>query len=331
MSSVQECQDAAFVLMLHELIHAYQAQQLEHRTGLPVNDRWLRFLCEGHAIEFSRRIAAEHGISLETLAKIYQTPPLPTMADLAQRRAGVLFTFDYVLSARYAAKKCHTINDFAGLLDQKLDYATVLDVVAPHDDRASTIGVPQIPTEGTPDSRSAQDVAETTDDNVPGRAQGLLACCLGRSMFGGYTLAPPLPLDYLDALIYACPAAFVEPKTAAAFQEGVIIDARTPGGTWLEVCVVRCSSVPAAHDLWSKACAQHRTWARGQARNWQPQANVIPGEETYVCRDWPAKGRTMCLLHRGPNMVLGDGDDPEATYAFIDQLLQTILKAESAP
>jgi len=30
-------------------------------------------------------------------------------------------------------------------------------------------------------------------------------------------------------------------------------------------------------------------------------------------------------------MVLGDGDDPEATYAFIDQLLQTILKAESAP
>lgn len=116
--TVREMNDVIFVLLLHELLHAYQAEVISRLKGEGRCDaKWLRFLCEGHAIHFSRALALKDGVDRTVLDRVWGSGPRERFSDDTRQAAESLrFRLYYVESASFVEKRCKRASDFEVLL-----------------------------------------------------------------------------------------------------------------------------------------------------------------------------------------------------------------------
>ena len=208
MDSIQECQDAAFVLMLHELIHAYQDRQIKQRTGpLPVDPLAAipsakgtpssfpgasppRMVCRpSRSTRFTRprrgrprRISASDG-RICSLPLIMCSRP-DTWANVVLRLMALQACWVRTsITRRYWRQTRHL---------KATEPSPLAPATQPVDGEIAT-------------SRSLPSVPAVVESHEPG-GDVKYSEFPWASSIGDLTMMPPLPLDYLDAMAYALPS-----------------------------------------------------------------------------------------------------------------------------
>jgi hypothetical protein len=303
MGSVEECSQAVLVLALHEVLHAWQSTMIESRQGRIPDDRWLRFVCEGHAIEYSERLAIASGVAQDVIAKFHVSDGAIPSKGLDVQRAELLHYFDYVLSRQYVSLISENVADFTSLLERDLSFASVLAAVA------KDSGKSPVPT--------THAVAATT-------RPALREC---PKTIAGFSVSTNRDLDFLDCMAYVAPDLFRELPIAAAFGRSGLINGRNADGKMCEMVWLLMADEQSARAVWKSACRNHESLARGPSGVYQ--TDELPRGELWVGCEWISPKRFM-LIHRYDNMLLlVNTPDPMLAYGIISEVEKLLYTERS--
>ena len=275
----QEISNAIFCLMLHELIHVYQDDEIKNHSP-KIQNKWLRFICEGHAVYFSSRIALQAGVSdnyVNGQSWINSAEGIKDIDNPVQRRSALSHWFLYKISARYIQTKCKEVQDFSTLLKHPLSYEAVLDAISSQDysnrGDIKRLSVPQ--------------------DN---RTEDLHAIVLKLQSMGECPhTSPPVDIDYLDAMAYLCPAQFPRVEIASQFDNGLIFEVPTGQKTDAEVMLMDFHEVQAAKAVFEMA-AKYLEYRAGVNRTQDLSRTTLKSHDAlHFLRDYPTLGRAILL------------------------------------
>jgi len=183
--TIRQKEGRLLVLMLHELLHAYQELELVKREkSIRVSGRWLRFVCEGHSLEFSEKLAQEAGVSLPREVEVVSWNE-PKSRQFGQVHEAFLYNFLYIKSRTYVRDRCKSVTDFHKLLQRQPSYSEVLT----HSDKRS-------PMSAVPEKYLRSVRLKDT------------------------TVTSPIEFDYLDASALLSPKDFENEEMIRAFRGG---------------------------------------------------------------------------------------------------------------
>jgi hypothetical protein len=279
--TIREREDAAFVLMLHELLHVYQHVRMKEVPQGKLTGRWLRFVCEGHAIEFSRRLALAAGVKDFTLETAEQPGSRAFSNDFTDNREQLLQSFLYETSREYVLANCRNLEDFPKLLEKPLTYAEVI-------------------AHGKPPSPTSEPCARLDRLTVTGRE-----------------VKRPMEMDYLDAMALVCPEQFGRPESAATYRGGALTEITAKETARIAVAVLHFSRKEAAAKLWQAARVRcGRSVAHGEHPDWLPADAQI-----WVACPYPGRGRLRLMKWTGEFLLLVEAPLEESSRPVIGKIL----------
>lgn len=286
--TVQERQDAAVLLMLHELIHAYQAVELEKSPSAKLQDRCLRFVCEGHAIAFSHQLARAAGVRRAILEPSGESYSPRFCNDFIENQATLLHQFLYLTSSRYVQAKCSGLQDFRMLLNKPLTYAEVLGNRSP------------APASTEPRSR------------------------IKRLAIGGCTVTEGVDLDYLDAMALICPELFAQADLASAYRAGTLTEVTAGEELLIEVGILHLATEDAATRLWKagrKRCSSASALA---TRESDRGARSADGEKVWIARGYPGPDRSFLMKRDGDLLLVMDFPARKGADTMVARILSAL-------
>jgi hypothetical protein len=279
--TIRQKEDAAFVLMLHELLHVYQHARMKEVPQGKVTGRWLRFVCEGHAIEFSHRLALAAGGKESTLANTEQPASRHFSSDFTENRDRLLQSFLYETSRVYVRANCRNLEDFPKLLEKAFTYAEVIG-------------------KGDPPTPSSE----------PGTR-------LARFTIPGLEVKRPMGMDYLDAMALVCPERFRQPDSATAYRGGALTELASKENGLIAVALFHFARQAAAAKLWQAARERcGRSVESGEHQSWMPADAKI-----WFAHQYPGRGRLRLMKLSGEFLLLVEAPLDELSRPVIGKIL----------
>lgn len=258
--------------LVHELLHAYQEQALDHHPRPAAEGLWIRVLREGHATAFADVLVPEG-------ASRARTPGQPAIAgSVGERRRQLMWRLLYVEAPRYVLSRCGSPRDFAILLDETIDYARIAGV-------------------------------ETQPDREASDASGLKGPVTDAVKWLGVTIdAPCVTVGYLDAMAILAPQRFLEPGSLMAYRGGAAITG-TWAGNHVDCVVLVYDSPESARNVLGHALAFRRARHDNIIVQSPTEFIVFGGRSTAIRQDMQriiivdARDRSTC------NSVMGAIED----------------------
>ena len=294
--TTKEMDDVLLVLLLHEVLHAYQATILDQHPNIGLPPRLLRALCEGHAITFSEAIAKAHGITTSITKNICPPDEMPFNLNSDTRRASLLRHFTYTLGTRCVAGRIGNVRHFDTLLDGTITYASFSEQ-HPQPVTQPTTAATAAATEISPPSQRALPIRHIEDSIKAGMA--------------GYVIGTS-PIDYLDAMAVLAPACFELPAVNHAFKSAVCIKARHDS-SMLNIYVTSFADEAIAKDLFEQC---HTYFAHGIPAK---DGRVMPSREDRLT--WQVQTQRVIIAARLRSGVIVFIEGADRDRDVIEKLL----------
>ena len=265
--------DAITLILLHELIHAYQHVGSGRQEWL-VEEQLLRVLAEGHAVYHAVRIATEHGMCAELIDSVFCGRWRSTwIGSVRLRRMDLVEVMGRIAAREYMRLRWPKIADWSTLVKRQISYA---EIIGSWQGRKECMPVSKVPDE---DVRTA-DLLEK-----------LARTCQGKS-------GPVLKLDYLDTVACLSPAIMNEPGLAISWRGSSVLSYRAAADeTDVEIVLVAWCCEDKASTAWARAKEYHQTKLDLETADW-------PGVLVFRCEEYPYAGRVLTTAVAGRLVVL---------------------------
>lgn len=300
--NTKDISDLLFLTLVHELIHAYQDTILTSHLAPIINGRWLRFICEGHALNFSEIICKKNNIPEEIASSYSRQHAYSFESDSLLRRSQLLTNFFYSTSSKYVESQCTKITDFLLLIQTPLSYPHVLKSI----ETPRRLKVDQAEIDSNYTGRNLIQSKKSSVELIQSAYEGI-----NNTTHSRYKVGKPLPLDYLESIAYVCPVAFSDLAVASSFLDSAITEISYGQNSTIEVVVLRFDTQNVAKNLWGTIKSYHNL--NGQS---SPDSTSFDIASTNICTDYmqSAAHNNVTLLIRRENFVaifnyVNDGDN----------------------
>ncbi len=276
--TAKDAEHLGVLLFVHELFHAYQAAAIERLGTRVTSGRWIRFVCEGHAVVSTKMVAQSLRVSDEVFNILRGRKEVRYTGRVEKDRALTREQFYYHLSARFVRDRCSKPSEFPKLLVSPIAYPEVLFCN---------------PGRISPSPRASERLRVLAESAKFADAR------------------PVTALDYFEAALLLCPSVFAERDLCEGYRGGALVGCRLEDGSSADVLLLhfrdeRSETFAAKVGEYAFLC--RRTEQRGRF-------DLVGGG--FRIDNYPDRGRLLYGRLSGgfALFVVVDGGDPGAQFA----------------